>query len=94
MKKATLAFTVLILVSLACGASAPTSAQDYVNEHGGKLEVYERILNFTDCASLQNEFNQAEANLQLAAPGTAAYKWGIGYMAAADDRMKALDCYE
>jgi hypothetical protein len=45
MKKATLAFTVLILVSLACGASAPTSAQDYVNEHGGKLEVYERILN-------------------------------------------------
>lgn len=67
--------------------------QTYLDEYGGNIEVYQRIFAFTDCTLLQQEFDQADANLTLQQPGTPQYKWGIGYMNAADTRMKAIGCY-
>lgn len=96
MNKAILAFIVLCFFSLACGAAAPAekTAEDYLNEFGGNVDVYNRILGMTDCIALQAEFDQADANSKLQAPGTEQYQWSIGYMSAADDRMGAIGCYD
>ena len=93
MNKVFVAFIVLLLASLACGSSTSKTVDDYMREYGGNPDVYNRILSLTDCALLQEEFNIASENNQRATPGTAEYKETIGYMVAADDRMKALDCY-
>jgi len=95
MDKVILAFAVLMLVSLACGSTPPAlkTADDYVNEFGGNVDVYNRILSMTVCAELQAEFDQADENSKLQAPGTPEYKWSIGYMTAADEGMKQLGCY-
>jgi len=45
-----------------------------MQEFGGNVDIYNRILIATDCAILQDEFNQAEANLKLQQPGTPQYK--------------------
>lgn len=90
--RVTIAILCFLIATLACGSSAPKTADDYVNEHGGNVEVYRRILSLNNCAELQQEFDQAEANLALQQPGTDQYKWGIGYMTAANDRMQALSC--
>lgn len=68
-------------------------AQTYFDEYGGNIDVYNQIFSLTDCAALQQMFDQADANLKLQQPGTPQYKWGIGYMAASDQRMKDLACY-
>ena len=94
MNKVFVAFIVLLLASLACGSSTPKTVDDYMQEYGGNPDVYNRILSLTDCTLLQEEFDIASENNQRATPGTAEYKETIGYMVAADDRMKALDCYE
>lgn len=70
-----------------------TPAETYLDQYGGMLEVYQRILTLTDCTALQNEFDQADKNLKLQQPGTEQYQWGIGYMNAADQRMKDIGCY-
>lgn len=90
-----LALLILCIAALACGSSTPQlkTADDYVKEYGGKVDVYQRILISVDCDQLQQEFNQAESNLGLQEPGTPQYKWGLGYMAAANDRMKEIGCY-
>lgn len=93
MKQVFIAVCILSLLTLACGSSAPNSAQDYVNEHGGNVDVYQRILSLNDCTALQAEFDQADENLKLQTAGTPQYQAGIGYMEAADDRMKAIGCY-
>jgi len=82
--------------------SAPSAPQSnsaspidkYMDEYGGNPEVYTRILSMNDCIALQAEFDQAESNLSNQQPGTAQYKWGIGYMQASDDRMIAIGCHE
>jgi len=96
MKKISFAIIALALATLACGSSAPQlkTAAEFFAEHGGKLEVYQRILSLTDCTALQTEFDQAETNLKSQEPGTPQYKWGIGYMQAADQRLKELGCYD
>lgn len=94
MNKVIFALIVLWIATIACGSSAPKTADDYVREHGGNVDVYNRILSLIDCTLLQEEFDQADENLKLQEPGTPQYKWSIGYMAAADDRMKELACYE
>jgi hypothetical protein len=96
MKKAILGIIVLCLASLACGSVAPSqkTADDYVNEFGGNADVYARILSMNDCATLQTEFDQAEANSTLQEPGTPQYRWSLGYMKASDDRMKTIGCYD
>jgi hypothetical protein len=64
-------------------------------EVNGNPAVYQRISAMTDCAALQAEFDTAEANhgrdldsgkLDLAVIDTS-------YMSAADDRMRAINCY-
>jgi len=93
MNKVFLAFIVLWLASLACGASVPKTADDYVREYGGNPDVYNRILSLTDCTLLQEEFDIASENNQRTTPSTAEHKETTGYMVAADARMKELDCY-
>jgi len=93
MNKVFLAFIVLWLASLACGASVPKTADDYMQEYGGNPDVYNRILSLTDCTLLQEEFDIASENNQRATPSTAEHKETTGYMVAADARMKELDCY-
>jgi molybdenum-dependent DNA-binding transcriptional regulator ModE len=41
----------------------------------------------------QGEFDQAAANNDSAAPGTAQHKQTLGYMTAANDRLQAAGCY-
>jgi hypothetical protein len=93
MNRALIAFIVLALASLACGSSAPKSVDDYLKEYGGNRDVYEKLFSMTDCTSLQNEFDIASENNQAATPGTPQFKQTTGYMVAADQRMKELDCY-
>jgi len=95
MNKVFLAFIVLLLASLACGSSASTlkTADDYVKEFGGNMDVYNNILSLTDCTLLQEEFDIASENNQRETPGTPEHKQSLGYMTAADERMKELDCY-
>lgn len=78
----------------ASAPSEPKTAADYIKQYGGSADVYNRILSSTDCIALQADFDQADANLKLHDPGTALYKMGEGYMAAADNRMKAIGCYK
>jgi len=87
---------ICFVIALAIGmAQTPPKAKtvsDYMQEFGGNPDVYARILIMTDCATLQNEFNQAQANLRE--PGTPQYRWGLGYMEASNDRMKEIGCYK
>ncbi len=95
MKQILLAITLLCLAAIACGAAAPKAktADDYVNEYGGNLESYQTILSMTDCATLQEQFDTASANNKREQAGTPQFKATLGYMTAADDRMKELKCY-
>lgn len=90
---------ILCLVAVCCFAttsylfpSPPHTTEQYMKEYGGNPDVYNRILTNGDCGSLQAEFNQAATNLELHEPGTPQYKWSVGYMAAANQRMKELNC--
>jgi len=85
----TLSSSVIIPTSTASG----TSVDQYMQEYGGNPDVYTKILSLTDCTTLQQEFDQASANLALQSPGTSQYKWSIGYMKASDNRMKQIACY-
>lgn len=78
------------------GSQSPritTAAQGYQSRYGGETSVYNRILAMTNCNALQAEFDIADANSDLADPGTAAFKRGLGYMTAADDTMEKRGCY-
>ena len=100
-KKNNLVFYILAVVSSLClicivaivAIEWSDSKPDYMSEYGGSPEVYARIAALSDCAALQNEFDQAEQNLSAQDPGTPQYKWGLGYMKASDDRMKEIGCY-
>lgn len=96
MKKALLPLTILLIVSLACGSSAPAvkTVDDYIQEYGGNADVYNHILSLSDCGLLQEQFDIAAGNNANASPGTSEHKESLGYMTAADDRMKALNCYD
>lgn len=95
MNKALLALAIALIAQIACGSSAPVAktADDYVQEYGGNVDVFNRILALSDCLLLQEEFDIASGNNELATPGTPEHKESLGYMTAADDRMKALSCY-
>ncbi len=74
--------------------SITDKAQNYFDEYGGKFVVYTEILSLTDCDVLQENFDIASSNNARATPGTREFKWTLGYMAAADDRMTEIGCYE
>lgn len=67
--------------------------EEYLAEYGGRLEIYQNILSLTDCALLQEQFDQASANNARETPGTPQFQWTLGYMRAADERMQNLGCY-
>ncbi len=75
------------------GSSASSPAQRFVNQYGGQLSAYQRILGMSDCNDLQAQFDIAAANHDLADAGTAEFKWTLGYMTAADDRLESAGCY-
>ena len=68
-------------------------AAEYFATYGGNLDVYKEILSLTDCALLQEKFDIASANNGRAQPGTVQFRWTLGYMTAADDRMRSAGCY-
>jgi hypothetical protein len=55
----------------------------------GNPDVYARINAMTDCAELQREFDQADANRSLPTDDDIP----IAYMKAADERMDEIGCY-
>lgn len=69
------------------------TATQFVKDYGGSLAAYEEILKMTDCAKLQEQFDTAAGNNDRARPGTKAFRWTMGYMEAADNRMRAIGCY-
>lgn len=91
MRRVILAVLILCLVSLACTASLMTPG-DYVNEYGGDVNIYARILGMTDCTELQREFERADESLKLQEPGTDEYRVAVGYRTAADNRLKEVEC--
>lgn len=96
MGKVIFFFIVLCMASLACGSAAPTTktADDYVKEYGGNRDSYQSILSLTDCTALQEQFDIASANNQRETAGTPLFKATLGYMKAADNRMKEINCYK
>lgn len=86
-----------ILIGCSGPASTPTQADKvdkYINAYGGDRDTYTKILALTDCKLLQAEFETAYSNSQRETAGTPQHKWAVGYMTAADDRMKEVGCYK
>ena len=92
MKQAILAILLLSIASLACLGPALITPGDYVEEFGGDISIYTRILEMTDCTELQREFDRADENTRLQEPGTEEYRSSVGYRTAADNRMKEVEC--
>lgn len=92
LKKVFLAFLILCLASLACLTPALATPGDYIEEFGGDITIYTRILEMTDCTELQREFERADENSKLQEPDTPEYRASIGYRTAADNRMKDVEC--
>lgn len=91
----------VLATAILIGCSGPTStpmkadkADKYIAEYGGNRDVYTEILSLTDCKILQEKFDTASANNAREKPGTQQFKWTLGYMTVADDRMKAVGCYK
>lgn len=92
MKKVLLAVLILCLLTLACASTSLLTPGDYVEEFGGDISVYTRILGMTDCTELQREFDKADTAAKGQDSGTAEYKASIGYRTAAENRMKEVEC--
>ncbi len=75
-------------------ARATEDASSYVARYGGSIDVYRRIMTMTDCSALQSTFDRAASNNDRTVAGSAEAKWTTGYMSAADDRMRAVGCYD
>jgi hypothetical protein len=92
LKKVFLAFLILCLASLACLGPSLATPGDYMEDFGGNMTVYTRILYMTDCTELQRELERAEENAKLQEPGTQEYKAAMGYQTAADNHLKDVGC--
>ena len=93
-------FTFLIMLTVfsflifSCGTDQPSTPDEYVAEYGGNRDVYVEILSLTDCGILQENFEIASRNNERETPETPQFKWALGYMIAADSRMKEIGCYK
>jgi len=83
----------VLLAATSCKVSKPKTAAEYVAKFGGRLEVYKGILSMTDCKKLQEQFDLASNNNNRASPGTSQFRMAMGYMQAADGRMRSIGCY-
>ncbi|HVM30762.1 MAG TPA: hypothetical protein VM305_08370 [Candidatus Limnocylindrales bacterium] len=75
------------------GQTERSPAANYVEQYGGSQAVYDRIAATSDCGELQASFDRAAADNDRADAGTPEHRWTLGYMTAADERMKAVGCY-
>jgi len=69
------------------------SAEQYQNEYGGKLLVYEQILASDDCQYLVDQYNNISQYNGLQAFGSEKYDWSLGYMTAIKARVQEISCY-
>lgn len=90
MRRSLCLLTVAAVVLSGCGAEP--SPEDYADEYGGNTDVYEGIAGLDDCTALQREFDFASANNERAESGTSEHKETLGYLTAAQDRMKSIGC--
>lgn len=74
-----------VMAALAVGIGVLGSRSEPV----GNPDVYNRIASLTDCAELQREFDQADANRAISDDPSIQTE----YMKAADDRMEEIGCY-
>jgi hypothetical protein len=81
----------LFVFSFLRGTLAGGPTPDAVSQPGSQ-GVYQRIAGLTDCTAIQAEFDQAYADHEAAPAGSQGREWTVGYMSAAQDRMKALGC--
>ena len=81
MKQVLLVILLLCLAMLACGAPTFRTPGDSV-----------KILELTDCTTLQQELERADETVKIQEPGTQEYKAAVGYRTAAENRMKEVEC--
>ena len=62
-------------------------------EYGGSAAVYERIAVLTDCGLLQEQFDIAAHANDTYDVNAPAWRWTLGYMEFADERLEAEGCY-
>ena len=94
MKRVLLAAAILIGVVLV-GERVLSPPRSTAEPRPGNPAVYAEIARETDCDRLQEMFDIAAANhdRELAAGRLEQAEWAVGYMAAADARMRAVGCY-
>lgn len=83
------------VAALAINQTDPqTRADKYAKEYDGSATAYLAIFNSTDCAFLQGQFDTAYDANQTSQPGTIHFKRSLGFMTAADERMREIGCYD
>lgn len=79
---------ILLTLVVACSGGAPESTPT----PAGNPAVYSRIKASTDCAALQQEFDQAEENHDREGATLEQRKVSTSYMEAAEARRQELNC--
>jgi hypothetical protein len=111
MKKLSLALLAVGIVITAACSSTPTATTTAdtaatattqagvttttIDKRPGSPQVYADIAADSDCTTLQESFDRAEATSKRPG-GPAGATWsqiGVAYMKAADDRMSTVGCY-
>src|SRR5215212_7225837 len=101
MKRIVLGIIVLLLiVSLACNSlyslaqsgSDLKTADDYVKQFGGDVDVYNRILSMNDCTNLNNKYHLAVTKWIQQERLSPERKITHGYMEALSTRMAQINC--
>lgn len=82
-------FLAIVLLVMVAGDGEPERA-----DRPGVDSVYQRIETTRDCAELQETFDRAASNVDRYEPGDKRRKAPMSYMDAADERMRAVGCYD
>ncbi len=93
---ATFAIVASIVAPVPPEQSAAAAAAPAVDERPENADVHARIAAMTDCAGLQAEFDQADANHATAVRFSRlhAMQWSTALMSAAHERMREIGCYD
>jgi hypothetical protein len=89
-------WVVLAASAAALLAGCGEGGSDGGGDRPGSPEVYARIESLTDCRELQREFDVADENhgIQSDEGDLTMMRISTSYMKAADERMRALGCYD
>ena len=82
-----------LLGSLVATPDIGSPADRYMSAYGGDRSTYERILS-SNCAALLEELDRATESNSVAELGSVRHLTSLGYLAAAEDRLKAADCVD